>query len=261
MRLIDNKKDYYDYLAGIQGIVEYITYDRRDSVRLHNKSNQEQLEIQYPWWPIVFCPYKDGVLPSKRGTSAEYISEKWDKNYKSKEYPDYYSARSFTVGILIGFKLYIIEVDRLLKNETDTTAKLIPNLVCIKDYDRRNKDLTKNIEAPIVIGEIANHSYYTWQLPLRERKSALNNAEKYRDADFKVGCYPWNGPREKAYDVLENPIMADTWIPSVIPAEEVWNNVTDYLLAMKEKPIVDNRTDVQHAEAAGFDKKTSFRNM
>ena len=38
MRIIDNKKDYYDYLAGVLGIDDYITYDRRNSKRLENKS-------------------------------------------------------------------------------------------------------------------------------------------------------------------------------------------------------------------------------
>lgn len=32
MKIIDNKKDFYDYLAGINGIDEYVTYDRRNSV-------------------------------------------------------------------------------------------------------------------------------------------------------------------------------------------------------------------------------------
>lgn len=32
MKIIDNKKDFYDYLAGINGIDEYVVYDRRNSV-------------------------------------------------------------------------------------------------------------------------------------------------------------------------------------------------------------------------------------
>ena len=55
--------------------------------------------------------------------------------------------------------------------------------------------------------------------------------------------------------------MDGTWIPSFIPAEEVWNNITDYLLSIKEPEIIDNRTDVQHLESQGFDKKSSFRNV
>ena len=32
MKIIDNKKDYYDYLSGIYGIDNLIVYDRRGSV-------------------------------------------------------------------------------------------------------------------------------------------------------------------------------------------------------------------------------------
>ena len=45
-----------------------------------------------------------------------------------------------------------------------------------------------------------------------------------------------------------------------IPAEEVYNNVYDYLIANREPDIQDNRNDIQKLESHGFDKKTSFRN-
>ena len=85
----------------------------------------------------------------------------------------------------------------------------------------------------------------------------IRNEDKFRNVKFNT---PYYRTLENP-DVLVNPIMAGTWIPSVIPAEEIWNNVTDYLLVIKEKPIIDNRTDIEHIESAGFDKKTSFRNM
>jgi len=36
MKIIDNKKDYYDYLASIYGIDELVVYDRRGSVTLNS---------------------------------------------------------------------------------------------------------------------------------------------------------------------------------------------------------------------------------
>jgi hypothetical protein len=212
--------------------------------------------VQYPWWAVVFCPYKNGVMPGEEGTLAAYYHKDWDKGHKLAEYPGYASASMYTVGILIGFRLYIVEVARLLKNETDSMVKLIPNLVCVKDWDRREKKGYEDIKSPIVIGEIAYERYYSWQLTQRDRQNAN---EKYRDVKF-ASSWSYSNRRDTP-DVLENPIMAGTWIPSVIPAEEVWNNVTDYLLATKERPIADKRTDIEHLESAGFDKKTSFRNM
>lgn len=251
MRLIDNKKDYYDYLAGIYGIDTYITYDRRNSTRLYNKTSQPVLSVQYPWWPIVFCPYKNGVLPGTEDTPAAYAHKNWDGPKGSLDYPGYYSVHTYTVSVLVGFKLYIIEVNRCLKDVNDSTVKLDAKLLCVKDYDRREKNSKiKDIVDPILIGNISYGVQYPWQY--------RNNIEdKFRNVKFNT---PHFGTLENP-DVLVNPIMTGTWIPSVIPAEEIWNNVTDYLLAIKEKPITDNRTDIEHIESAGFDKKTSFRNM
>jgi len=248
MRLIDNKKDYYDYLAGVYGIDTYITYDRRNSTRLYNKSNQSEVSVNYPWHPALFCPYKNGVLPGLEGTLAMY-SYKWDEQKTSSTYPGYYAVHKYTVGILVGFKLYIVDVTRLLKNPEDTTVKIVPHLVCVKDYDRREKSGSiKNILSPILIGAISLNSWYPWTWKIRSEKNYADDL--YRNVSFSSDD-----------NILENPIMEGTWIPSIIPAEDVWNNVTDYLLAIKEKPIIDNRTDVEHLESAGFDKKTSFRNM
>lgn len=251
MRLIDNKKDYYDYLAGIYGIDTYITYDRRNSTRLYNKTSQLYLDAQYPWWPAVFCPYKNGIVPGTENTLAAYDHKKWDEPKGSLNYPGFYSVHTYMVGVLIGFKLYIIEVNRCLKDANDSTAKLDAKLLCVKDYDRREKNSKiKDIVDPILIGNISYGVQYPWQY--------RNNIEdKFRNVKFNT---PHFGTLENP-DILVNPIMTGTWIPSVIPAEEIWNNVTDYLLAIKEKPIIDNRTDVEHLESAGFDKKTSFRNM
>lgn len=58
---------------------------------------------------------------------------------------------------------------------------------------------------------------------------------------------------------FRNPILARTFIPGLIPAEEVWENVYEYLSSLNEVEIIDTRTDVQHAESHGFDKKISFR--
>lgn len=255
MRLIDNKKDYYDYLAGIYGIDTYITYDRRNSTRLYNKTSQAVLEVQYPWWPIVFCPYKNGILPGTEDTLAAMAHKNWDEPKGSLNYPGYYSVHRYEVGVLIGFKLYIIEVNRCLKDVNDSIVKFDAKLLHVKDYDRREKSgKIKDIVDPILIGEISYGSWYPWKYPFKDRN---NDEDKFRNVGFTSSYY---GNREVP-DILANPIMTGTWIPSVIPAEDVWNNVTDYLLAIKEKPIVDNRTDEEHAESHGFDRKTSFRNM
>ena len=63
MRIIDNKKDYYDYLAGVWGIDGHITYDRRNSKRLVNKT-ASIIDERYPMgYAEIFCTWKNGRDP------------------------------------------------------------------------------------------------------------------------------------------------------------------------------------------------------
>ena len=59
----------------------------------------------------------------------------------------------------------------------------------------------------------------------------------------------------------QNPILCDTWVTSYIPPEEIYNNVYNYLISIREPNIVDKRTDIEKLESKGFDKKISFRNI
>lgn len=59
---------------------------------------------------------------------------------------------------------------------------------------------------------------------------------------------------------IPNPIFNGTWLPSLVSADEIYNEIYSYLIAIKEPNIVDTRNDVQKLESKGFDKKTSFRN-
>jgi hypothetical protein len=70
-------------------------------------------------------------------------------------------------------------------------------------------------------------------------------------------------PKIRHYDIdkkVENPIFSGTWVPSFIPPEEMYNEIYNYLISVREPQIIDNRDDVQKLESKGFDKKTSFRN-
>lgn len=57
---------------------------------------------------------------------------------------------------------------------------------------------------------------------------------------------------------VKNIKLSDFDFAKVLPAEEIYIQISSFLL--KEKPVVDNRTDVQKIVGKGFDKKTSFRN-
>jgi len=263
MRIIDNKKDYYDYLAGVFGIDGHITFDRRNSRRLVNNTSSDLMYDRYPMgYAQCFCTWKNGVNP--KNIANPTYAEDWDKGNKnqgwayrqsgpgyhpnkSDKFPGVYNVNSYDFNIVIGNVSYMFDVYRVLQNETDTEVKLVPKLRKKFTFDRSKVDC----KAPIIIGGLSyNHHDIPWNIAWKRDKD-------FYDMLSRVGYIRPN--RYGEYD--ENPIMMGTWIPSVIPAEEVWNNITDYLLSMKEPPIIDNRTDVQHLESHGFDKKTSFRNM
>ena len=46
-----------------------------------------------------------------------------------------------------------------------------------------------------------------------------------------------------------------------IPPTDIWQALYTHLSSIRDKPFTDTRSDVQKLESAGFDKKTSFRNV
>lgn len=262
MRIIDNKKDYYDYLAGVFGMDEYITYDRRNSTRLVNKT-ATILSERYPFgYASVFCTWKNGKDPK---SDSIYVPEHWDdgqinksslyrryghegyRTIKSEQFQDAYHVTCDFFGLVIGAWAYMFLIYRVLQNQTDKEVKLVPKLMRKFKFDRSK---TKS-KAPILIGELTHN-----RLDIPWKISRTLDDEFYEYV-AKVGYIK---PDAKG-NYKENPILDGTWIPSLIPAEEVWNNISDYLLSIKEPVIIDNRTDIQHLESHGFDKKTSFRNV
>ena len=61
------------------------------------------------------------------------------------------------------------------------------------------------------------------------------------------------------YADVKNPKLSDFDFGKILSAEECYLQISNFL--SREKPIVDNRTDIQKITGKGFDKKTSFRNI
>jgi hypothetical protein len=80
--------------------------------------------------------------------------------------------------------------------------------------------------------------------------------EKLSNFDFNKIIY--EGRQE---DIIPNPILKETKIPSFIEAKDIYINLLNYLSAQKnDKDYSTDLTDIDKAENHGFDKKTSFRN-
>ena len=81
MKIIDNKKDYYDYLSGVYGIDELIVFDRRGS-KLLNAPGVLQSGLEECFATTILpddIPWK----PNKYGSLKVFaIGVKWKKRKK-----------------------------------------------------------------------------------------------------------------------------------------------------------------------------------
>ena len=77
----------------------------------------------------------------------------------------------------------------------------------------------------------------------------------HEDEFFSDGVDRWFYKRRVSFS---NPILMSMPL-MVVPAEQVFEQVHEFLLSLNDKTIVDSRTDTQKLESAGFDRKTSFR--
>lgn len=182
---------------------------------------------------------RDGYVFRKLNAGEQYFIK--EKNWQDKPkqeirgmhyegdkylYGTYYRGLDFMIVIEVGFIHYLFHIERFL-DENDKVEMNI-RLVWKKQVTE------KKSKAPIAVIPV---EYYQF----------------YRDKEPRIQKYRMD-------QEIQNPIFENTWVPSFIPADEIYNNVYDYLIKMREPNIVDNRNDVQKLESKGFDKKSSFRN-
>ena len=228
MKIIDNKKDYYDYVSGIYGIDPYVVYDRRGS-----ESSSYIIEN----WGEMF---NKNVIDSDN----EPYNRKYGKYAKDKAFID----KNYEIIVEAGEKKFYIRCNR--KRQTETS----PIELTYKLYDPI-QELKDRYNDPI------------WSKPGGYSHSWLEkeiNRYKTKQSKAPLAIYFVDYQRYHNSDgrgIIDNPIMKDLPITGMIPAEEVWQGIYDYLLKMKEPVVTDSRTNDEHIESAGFDKKTSFRNM
>lgn len=185
MKIIDKRKDYYDYLQGIWG--------------------QDPKAVYYRMAKDVF---------------------------KSGERPEFFS-KSFPQGVL-GYEGYV-------------------NLVCGRVIHRIYYfNMSGKITMRRYKTDFINRPYglapmlIVWEIDRIESRKYKNKKYSYRSRTFSGRC--------------ENPMLMSFPL-TVVPAEEVFTGIQDYLLSQYDVDVPDRRTDIQKLEAAGFDRRTSFRNV
>ena len=153
MKIVDNKKDFYDYLAGEYGIDNLIVFDRRKAVVIKTDVEPEQ--------------HKDYLFSTIKG----------DKDIYPKEERCYYSGRTKKVktGIVYRFALktgrhfYHFAVERHLIDEMNVSIKT--QLLNEEDNDTLYPDL--------ILAILPYHSYH--YLFSNEKNYRLIERDVYKD--------------------------------------------------------------------------------
>jgi hypothetical protein len=226
MKIIDKKKDYYDFLAGVYGMDEMVVYDRRGSVVVNSEKvlldgmdyyfSPKILFFDKPLVEKIYWDLK-GVLRLREAASMDRSLRKtW------KEGGVYHFI------LEVGRIHYRFEVERWIENGCHDSAHVEYRLIdTLRDVVVRHSDV------PMCI--IPCQVEYRW----------WTNEEQWKASKQRVN----------------NPILAGTFIPKLISPSEIWSALYEYLSSLNDKPIIDTRSDIQKLESAGFDKKTSFRNV
>lgn len=224
MKIIDNNKDYYDFYEGVYGIDEKVVYDRRNSVG-----------------------YNDFLKDLSFRTPVKNPGKSFE-------------AEINRISVRIGFNIYEFEKDKIPEEEVDVIgleANLWSGYITGKSWSMPD--------------EVYVESKGGWvQNPRRITREELEGSQDKESQDIPaIEIKMWNDYEHSTpltdnvvgYDwSVCNPILRDypVVINYILP-ETVWQGVYEFITTMSEKKIVDNRTDLEHIESAGFDKKTSFR--
>ena len=165
----------------------------------------------------------DNIFKKERDLTND-IKRKLVKSYFSKTVT--MEGRFFYFVLEIGYYHYYFKVERYLDDNDNVILE--PTLI-----KRERVDINKRLsDAPLSI--FARCSWSKWNNSMR----LLMEYNK---------------------DIVENPILKDTFIPRFIEPKEVWDNLYEYISSLRDKEFVDSRTNDQHIESHGFDKKISFR--
>jgi len=222
MRIIDNKKDYYDYLSGIYGIDELAVYDRRGSVTW-----SQYKEMFSVFWNPKRNQY-DEFIPQKH--------ERWRKPHHR------------FLCVEAGKRQFVILANRILPQESADMVKFEYSLLGTRLVNN------KHSAVPLAVFE-ADLGCSPWlgeEWDVNELRYWEHSQWNFRKNGEK------NDPVEA---IVENPILDGSFITPLIPAVDIWKSVYEYISSLNDKDIVDNRPDSLKIESAGFDLKTSFRKM
>lgn len=230
MKIIDSKKDYYDYLASVYGVDDLVVYDRRGVVVL-NSEKGALLGMDYYFSPKVLS--LDMPLSEKSYWNLKSIAKsRAFANEKHSYGKTWEEGDVYHFVLEVDYTHYRFEVERWIEGGKRNCTHVETTLLdTIKGVKKRYS------EAPMCI------------IPCQAQYWRWSHGERWEEA------------KDQLLKRAENPILAGTSITKMIPPSDIWQALYEYLSSLKDKPFTDTRSDIQKLESAGFDKKTSFRKV
>lgn len=221
MRILDKCKEFYDYVVSIYGIDNDIILDRRESVDCYFYSDSN--------WSIIANNIVKNIM--------YYVLEIGNTQYLFKTI---YEGDSVWHKHLTSIELVkIIESDKqIIEYQLDNWK----DQTIINHYRKKREDISHNSPT---------NFYYvlsSLELDIRHKHVTLESLSFQQLSNCAI-----RNNRELYVNL--------TSFAKYLDPVTVYNQIYNFLLSKKDKKIVDNRTDIQKLESAGFDRKTSFRKM
>jgi hypothetical protein len=228
MRIIDKFKDYYDYLSNYSDTKDTVVFDRRGSI------------------PLLKSDLVKYFAVDDRGNFSPTF-HKWDMKCRP-------------LILCTGQKLFVFR----MKNPTRTLS-LISDYIYDAEFELLGSYWNYEYnDSPIRLGAT---SYNPKKINLKKWNSELV------DPDFKsmtLKDWKFEPIRKRINENIFRPIYAEIWpnpilissgIPSIIPAEEIYQGLEQYISSKKTEEKIESvgLTNIEKVINHGFDKKTSFR--
>ena len=221
MKIIDKNKDYYDYLQGVWG---------QDPNAVYVRTGSKVFSVEDR--PLFLTKEIPGHVQAWQGEFILYCGNRAHHIY-------FENSRE---GIV---------TERILGRVAERPADAAPlRLECyVKEWDRN---------CPSFYGIHWRNMPSKDQFIARVRERLFGPTDPFMRKTFGL---KWRSHRfEPIKESYDNPILMSFPL-TVIPAEEVFTGIQEFLLSKCDGKFTDNRTDIEKLEAAGFDRKTSFRNI
>ena len=227
------QKDFYDWVESVYGRDELIVYDRRDAFPIDPAKHWGcEWDMQYS---SQCSDYQNTNIERWFRKEPIYGDKKREtiKRWNTNKILEYKDQDNETKDMEVGYHHYFFEVERYIDDEDETRLHLNYGFIEKKDIKKDEKISY----APVCL---CSCSY---------RKGGWLNS----------GEGKFNITEKMLEQKIDNPILYSTYIPKFIDPHEMWNNIYEYISSLRDKDIVDTRTNEQHIESHGFDKRISFR--